>query len=508
MNTPIYDFVNEYSNSKAVRFHMPGHKGVDSLLGVEHLDITEFDGADNLWDADGIIKESEDNASSLFGAKTFYSTEGSSLCIRAMLFMIKKWAYKNNVSPFILAARNAHKTFINAAAILDINVDWLMPKETDTYESCSISADDVETCLAKISSSQNIYTHNDGRANESSTSENSDSCNGDNELYRNVVTAVYITSPDYLGNMLDIKAISEVCHKHGVLLIVDNAHGSYLKFLEPSLHPIDLGADMCCDSAHKTLPALTGAAYLHVALPGLTSDGLNESCNASSLMSGCSTCDNASDYLSNNTIKQARNFLSCNAKDALSLFASTSPSYLILQSLDLTNKYLSESKNALFSMTETVKNIKKQLLSYGYILKGTEPLKITIDTASYGYTGDEVAKILISHNIFLEYHDKNYIVLMVTTATKSEDLELITGILSSLPRREALKAIPCIVKKPEQRISPSRALYMESEIIPSSESKGRVLAESAVSCPPCVPVYMAGEVIDELPPSEFVKVIK
>ena len=112
--------------------------------------------------------------------------------------------------------------------------------------------------------------------------------------------AVYITCPDYLGNMLDIKALSEICHNFGVLLLVDNAHGAYLNFLCESKHPISLGADMCCDSAHKTLPVLTGGAYLHMA------GGLSES-------------------------------IYRNAKRAMALFASTSPSYLILQSLDMAN---------------------------------------------------------------------------------------------------------------------------------------------------------------------------
>lgn len=76
--------------------------------------------------------------------------------------------------------------------------------------------------------------------------------------------AVYITSPDYLGNLADIGGMSDVCRKYGVLLIVDNAHGAYLHFLPKPEHPLDLGAEMCCDSAHKTLPVLTGGAYLHI----------------------------------------------------------------------------------------------------------------------------------------------------------------------------------------------------------------------------------------------------
>ena len=87
MNTPICDFVKAYGDSDAVRLHMPGHKGV-SHLGCETLDITEIAGADVLYHADGIIRQSEDNATALFGsARTVYSTEGSSLGIRGMLYL-------------------------------------------------------------------------------------------------------------------------------------------------------------------------------------------------------------------------------------------------------------------------------------------------------------------------------------------------------------------------------------------------------------------------------------
>ena len=96
MKTPIVDFVKDYVNQDYLRLHMPGHKGKDTF-GFEKFDITEIDGADVLYKAKGIIKESEDNAADLFGtAKTYYSTEGSSLAIRAMLYLVKVYAnYKN-----------------------------------------------------------------------------------------------------------------------------------------------------------------------------------------------------------------------------------------------------------------------------------------------------------------------------------------------------------------------------------------------------------------------------
>ena len=227
MDTPICDFVRDYALKAPLRLHMPGHKG-KALLGPEALDITEVSGADSLYEAAGIIRRSEENASRLFGCPTFYSAEGSSQCIRAMLYLALLRAKEEGRRPLIAAARNVHRSFLSAVALLGLEVVWLWPEE-GSYLSCGVSPQALEELL---------------RAEKP--------------------TAVYLTSPDYLGNMADVAALAQVCHRHGALLLVDDAHGAYLRFLESSLHPMDLGADMCCDSAHKTLPVLTGGAYLHI----------------------------------------------------------------------------------------------------------------------------------------------------------------------------------------------------------------------------------------------------
>lgn len=438
MNTPIFDFAKEYSDSKAIRLHMPGHKGLKTPLGIEDMDITEFDGADNLWAPDGIIKESEANASLLFGATTFYSTEGSSLSIRAMLFLTQKWALLNGRTPLILAGRNVHKTFITAAALLDINVDWIMQKPEDTYQSCTVTPQDISDYIASHSS---------------------------------VPAALYITTPDYLGNMLDVKALADKCHSLNMLLIVDNAHGAYLKFLPESLHPMDLGADLCCDSAHKTLPAITGAAYLHVS-------------------------------------KYADPYFSINAKAALSLFASTSPSYLIMESLDLCNAYLSACRAGLEALTGKVKKIKDHLLSNSYVLVGSEPVKITIKAKEYGYTGDGLAEILSQSNIFTEYHDEDYLVMMFTESLSDDKLSAIEKALLDIPRKAPLKSITIPLSIPERVLSFREALYSDFEVLPASQCVGRILQEASVSCPPCVPVYMSGERIDRIFTDRPLKVVK
>ena len=228
MNAPVNKFVREYAKSGIARFHMPGHKG-QKFHGLEALDITEIKGADYLFEAEGIIAQSEAKMAEAYGSRrTFYSAEGSSLCIKAMLGIVCRSGQGKKIT--VAAPRNVHKAFINACILLDIDVEWIYPKgEFTSICAGSVTPEEVEKVLAETE-----------------------------------VDCVYVTSPDYLGDLSDIKGMSEVCRKYGVPLLCDNAHGAYLKFLPESLHPMDLGADMCCDSAHKTLPCYTGGAMLHI----------------------------------------------------------------------------------------------------------------------------------------------------------------------------------------------------------------------------------------------------
>ncbi len=424
MKAPICDFVKEYAKSNSLKLHMPGHKGKE-LLGFEGLDITEIDGADSLYEASGIIAESEANASAIFGCDTYYSTEGSSQCIRAMVYLLMLRAKNKGEKPYILAGRNAHKTFHSALALLDIDFDWIYPENAENYLSCNIDAERITEILKKCDKKP---------------------------------TAIYLTSPDYLGNVLDISEIADVCHKNGILLAVDNAHGAYLKFLTPSKHPIDLGADICCDSAHKTLPVLTGGAYLHLA------NGL-------------------------------KNELGANVKNALSLFGSTSPSYLILQSLDMANVYLEAYGNRLSTFISRVDLLKNQLAQSGYELYGNEPLKITVQTKRYGYYGYEFAKILNEKGIVCEFADLDFVVLMLTP--EIEDLDKIAEIILSIPKKQAKNELNPTFSLPKRKMSIREAILSPFETLPTEKCLGRVVAMTSVGCPPAVPIVVAGEIIDE-----------
>ncbi len=422
MNTPICDFVRMYNEDSSLRMHMPGHKG-KKFLGFEHLDITEFDGADDLYNPTGIIKQSEDNASKVFGFPTYYSTEGASHCIRAMMYLVVLNAKKNGKKPIIAAGRNAHKAFVSAASLLDFRIAWLYPGNDESYLSCNISPEDFESFL---------------------------------ENAEEKPVALYLTSPDYLGNIADIEGLSRVCRKHGILLAVDNAHGAYLKFLEESRHPIDSGAHLCCDSAHKTLPVVTGGAYLHIA-------------------------------------KDVSDFSCQDVKNALALFGSTSPSYLILQSLDACNLYLEGYKKELADFLPLVAQAKASLEKKGYCFYGDEPMKLTISAKAYGYTGIELADILKQNNVFCEFSDPDYLVLMPTPGTEKAGLERVTQVLESIPKKDAKNDASPKFTKPEKAMSVREASMSPSEILPTEECEGRILSAVTVGCPPAVPIVVCGE---------------
>lgn len=423
MKTPIVSFLKSYQEKSPVRMHMPGHKGT-GILGFEGMDLTEIYGADELFAAEGIIKESEQNASSLFGCPTYYSTQGSTLCIQTMCTILCQDAKSKGKKPKILAGRNAHRSFIHAAALLDFEIEWLYGNSD--YLSCKIHAEDLEKAI--------IESH---------------------------PTVVYLTNPDYLGNLLDIKSLASVCKKHNVLLAIDNAHGAYLRFLEPSLHPVDLGADLCCDSAHKTLPVLTGGAYLHL------SESLNQ--------------------VWKNDVKHFMEY-----------FSSTSPSYLIMASLDAANKVLDTTfRNSLSECVRSVASLKNTLVQHGYTILSGEPMKITISTKEFGYTGNEIANLLMECDIYPEFYDSDYIVLMPSPYNTKDDLKRLETCLCGIERKPILINKPPKLEQSKKAMNVRQALFSSSITLDVSKSLGQVCSSVTVSCPPAILPVIPGEVISE-----------
>ena len=417
MNTPVADFVQRYAKAGTARLHMPGHKG-RCFLGCEPWDITEIHGADALYEAEGILAESEQNAAALFGSqRTCYSTEGSSQCIRAMLYL----AVAASGSCTVVAARNVHRAFVSAAALLDLEIRWLWPEESRSLCGCPISPAQLEETLHSLPEPP---------------------------------AAVYLTSPDYLGGMAEIPALAQVCHQHGTLLLVDNAHGAYLRFLQPSLHPLDLGADLCCDSAHKTLPVLTGGAYLHLS-------------------------------------PTAPAQLAPLAKSALGLFGSTSPSYLTLASLDLCNRYLAEGyPQRLAEAVERLAELRERLTAAGWRVEPSDPLRVTV-AAPRGVTGQELAGQLRRQGVECEYADRDFLVLMATPENTPEELAQAAAALGQCPGEANPPQLP--LARGERACSIRQAAFAPRETVDAAHSLGRVCGLPTVGCPPAIPIAVSGE---------------
>lgn len=436
METPIYDFLTEYAKKNPLRMHMPGHKGYvpenishsNDLKDLYSLDITEIHGADSLFEADGIIKKSEENASRLYNsAETVYSCGGSTLCIQAMLCLMK---HENR---HIIAGRTVHKAFLNACILLGLSITWVYPKEENGILSGKYDVLDFEKALADA----------DGKP-----------------------CCVYITSPDYMGNMADIRSLSEISHKYDAPLLVDNAHGAHLAFTLDNLHPIALGADLCCDSAHKMLPCITGCAYLHT---------------------------------SNERYKGR-------LKSAMNMFGSTSPSYLMLMSLDLCNRFLAENaKENIAEIYKAAINMKKRLSEkYNYIFgSGQDVLHIVIDTAKMGIDGYDLAEKLESLNCYPEYVGNDAVILLLSASQKAEEILNLEKILEKCMPISKIKHIKHAEKNPPSFPKPNAVMDIRSaalsqnEVIKIENAVGRICADVKVPCPPAIPIVISGELIDE-----------
>ena len=407
MNTPICNFLEKYTAENRLRLHMPGHNGE-----IPH-DITEIYGADELYSSDasgGIIGTSEDIAAGLFGAKkTCYSCSGSTLAIQTALALLKARGCRR-----IAASRYSHRSLVSAAALLRLDIKWLYPNE---YMSADVTY-------------------------------NAEAISG--------VDAVFITNIDYYGGTWKFV-------KPNIPVIIDNAHGSYLKFVDKRkfgteyVHPLELGYPMMvAESAHKTLPVLTGGAYLHFA----------------------------------NGADGAR------AKEMMAMFGSSSPSYLVLESLDRFNGIISENTQLINNACEAVLELKERLTRSGIPLKKSDPLRITINARECGLSGFDYARGLRANGVECEMADENYVVMMFSALTTVEDCERaeMGALFVTMSAPKPLVKYPVI--KPRVEMPVYEAMFKPQKIVPIENAGGEVCAGLKCPCPPGVPLVMPGEVID------------
>lgn len=408
MSAPLYDALVYHRELRRASFHTPGHKNNPEALPQDllSLDFTELPDTDSLFEADGPIHQAELLAAKLFGAqRTCISAGGCTLCIQAML----RLAAPNGGT--VICSRVVHRSAVNTMALLDLQPVWAMP------------GDLIGT----------IHSHPEAKA-------------------------VYVTSPNYYGELLDIPALAQACREHDIPLLVDNAHGAHLMFTEPKLHPLALGASMTACSAHKTLNVLTGGAWLNIADSRYT-DG---------------------------------------AKDAMALFGSTSPNYSVMASLDLAREWLETGKRQYAILQKKTAQIRELAASRGIgIPTGlTDPTRITLHTARIGISGQSAAQILRGAGAEPEYADSTHVVLIATPFNTEEDFSRLADAIELLPVRAPLPEpgtdLPPL---PPVKTSVRKAVFAPAQTVALEDAVGRIAAQAACPCPPGVPIVMPGEEI-------------
>lgn len=422
--TPLYTGLLHLKKQGRSAFHTPGHSGGKLPYSFDflQLDVTELPDTDSLYEAQGVILQAEQRAADVIGAaRTLFSAGGCTLCIQTMLRLVS--ATSNGKT--IITDRIVHRSAVHAMALLDLKAAWVLPRgDAGPGFPGRVHTDDIETMLKS----------------------NRDAA------------AVYITSPDYFGVMADIKSISQICKHYNVPLLVDNAHGAHLFLTGANKHPIHLGATMTACSAHKTLPVLTGGAWLNIA---------------------------DQSYIQP-------------AKDAMALFGSTSPSYPVMASLDLCTQWAkTKAKSAYEQLEQRVAKVRAVAVEQGITLPmgETDPTRITLQVASLGLTGEEAAELFRSHFVEPEYADQANVVLIATPFHTEQDFLRVEQAIAALPKKEPIKLNHVLPSLPIAAMTIRDAVFSNWEEICVTDSVGRIAAAASCPCPPGVPVVMPGEII-------------
>ncbi|MEG1849048.1 MAG: DegT/DnrJ/EryC1/StrS family aminotransferase [Oscillospiraceae bacterium] len=411
MSAPLCEALTRQLAKGRERFHMPGHKGLlpFPLDGCAPFDVTELPETGCLYDGEGPMIETEAAFSAFYhSGATLLSTGGSTLCIQTMLALFCPPGTR------VLMARASHLAAVNAAALLGLEPQWLLPDEPSGVGT-------------------------PGRISPAAVRA---------ALWAGDCGALYLTSPDYFGTLHDLRGISAVCREFGVPLLVDNAHGAQLGLFE-GLHPMAQGADACCDSLHKTLPALTGAALLHLRDSALKDE----------------------------------------ARRRMATFGSTSPSYLLMLSADLCAERLAALRAPWAALAEQVALLRAQAEAKGCwaTIGPVDPTRIAL---LFPAGGREQGLLLLAQlGIEAEYCSDRQMVLI---PAPENDLSPVRALIDALPALAEPPAL-CPLVLPERVLSLRDAVLAPALRLSLASAVGRIAAAPLASCPPGLALVMPGE---------------
>lgn len=441
--TPLIDGLKKYIEENNIRMHMPGHKAKDELKEIANLipqiDLTEVRGVDNLHNAKSIIEDSQKNASRVLGAlHTLYSVNGTTAGIYAGI--------NSQTSPGdkLLIARDSHKSVYQSLILGNLEVDYLYPKyDEDNNILIGIEPCQVDEKLMKDKS----------------------------------IKAVVINYPSYYGVCSDIEAIANIVHKHGRILIIDEAHGSHLAFhnhLPKSA--LSLGADIVIQSTHKTLPAFTQSSMVHVGSSRVDLEKL---------------------------------------KLHMSIYQTTSPSYILMSSIDYAVDYM--DRVGFSQLDRVIKKIDEmtiylESLDNVKIYNGSNKGKelFDFDKTKFlfkieGIVGTKLEEILRDdYKIQVELSDYYYCLALITALDSNEDLEKLKLSIEDIARRDKYiektsdrKILDIRTLSPKIILTPHKAFYSDKTSVQLKESVGKISGEFITPYPPGIPILTPGEEITE-----------
>lgn len=444
----IKQFLMEHADGNPVSFHMPGNKGENIYRKYGYGDfldhIVDYD-ITEIPGADNLFQNEGIILETMKKYKKLYGSRKSYLLINgSSCGLIASILSIANRGDKIAIARNSHKSIFNAIILGGLNPVYIYP---DILEDEGISG------VINPKTVKEIIEENEG------------------------IKAVVIPSPNYYGICSDIEEIAKICHENSVILIVDQAHGAHLKFMHKFAgelgedYPMaaeDSGADIVVTSTHKTLASFGQTAILNV-----MSDRIN-------LM---------------------------NLEDRLQQIESSSPSYILMASLDINADLILEHGKEL--MTEWAENI-EYFYSSAYSIPGLEMVlsegldgtKINIDMSAYGMTGHDLEKYLNHKGIFPELVTGNIVMCMTGIGNTREDydrllkalVEIVTKNKMVMLTREEVKSAMGD-ETPWTKKLKMKKIPTEKEIIDIKDAAGRVCASSIIPYPPGIPICCPGEVI-------------
>jgi arginine/lysine/ornithine decarboxylase len=443
LTTPIFDKLVAHHNKKPISFHVPGHKngsffakkGASFFNEILKLDVTELTGLDDLHSPEGVILESEKLLAELYGAKrSFLLVNGSTVGNLAMIMAAI------DEEDTVLVQRNCHKSILHALQLANANPVFLNPEyERQWGVAGGLSVEIVETALKKYPNAK----------------------------------ALIVTYPNYYGIVFELERIIDLAHKHGIPVLVDEAHGAH--FIAGGIFPdsaVSLGADVVVQSAHKTLPAMTMGSFLHF---------------NSELV----------------CLKQIEAYLH--------IFQSSSPSYPIMASLDLARSYIASfDEQDIDYLFKQISGFKDNLSKIPGIHVLAYPngrgdlLKITIQAK--GLSGFELQKKLEERGVYAELADPNNLLFITPLLKKGMDYPFhqLTAHLSAIMKTELIGKAGGYKRK-ELCFQPpaisgltfgfKEMKNLKRRKIPIEDAVGKIAAEMIVPYPPGIPLLFPGEII-------------